>query len=366
MCIRDRSSGGHTTVAISDKGEVFVAGKNKWGRLGLPATSDSVKAITKVPGVVAISMVSCGNFHTLLLKSNNTVLATGHNKSGELGLGDKQDRFGFTPLPSLTNIVAIAAGDGYSLFLNADDGSVLSSGKAELNGQGLSKDALVPAPLKTIQGERITCVAAGFVHAACCNEAGALYTWGKGSFFQLGHGTATDETVPKRVLALSEAKIVQVSCSKGEKWGHTGCIDDQGFAYSWGSGYKGKLGQKESWSHKDPGDEPLPKKIDMGDVRFSSFECGGIHSCLLTTDGKLLSFGCGSDGRLGHSESENYVYLYKEAYPREITAFSKGVAIKISCSYYHNIALVQGIQRTLLYFPRLQRKITLRSSKRQQ
>lgn len=34
-----------------------------------------------------------------------------------------------------------------------------------------------------------------------------------------------------------------------------------------------------------------------------------------------MTFGCGSDGRLGHKEILNHKYLYKEAYPKEIEDF---------------------------------------------
>ena len=47
---------------------------------------------------------------------------------------------------------------------------------------------------------------------------------------------------------------------------------------------------------------------------------GGIHSSILTTDGYIYSFGCGSDGRIGHPESLEHTYLYREGFPRVIDA----------------------------------------------
>ena len=55
--------------------------------------------------------------------------------------------------------------------------------------------------------------------------------------------------MPKKVEALSNVKVVAVSCSKGEKYSHTICVDLDGSVYTWGSGYKGKLGHQSAWSH---------------------------------------------------------------------------------------------------------------------
>lgn len=34
-----------------------------------------------------------------------------------------------------------------------------------------------------------------------------------------------------------------------------------------------------------------------------------------------MTFGCGSDGRLGHPEKGNAKYLYKEGYPKLVESF---------------------------------------------
>lgn len=58
-------------------------------------------------------------------------------------------------------------------------------------------------------------------------------------------------------------------------------VDKEGNMYSWGAGYKGKLGHYSEWDHSDPADESLPKKVEIP-YKVKKCSAGGIHSMLIS------------------------------------------------------------------------------------
>ena len=58
----------------------------------------------------------------------------------------------------------------------------------------------------------------------------------------------------EKIKSLDEVFIVDVSCTRGEKYSHSMALDNEGNMYTWGAGYKGKLGHYEEWDHSDPAD----------------------------------------------------------------------------------------------------------------
>lgn len=54
---------------------------------------------------------------------------------------------------------------------------------------------------------------------------------------------------------------------------------------------------------------------------------GGIHSAILSVSGRVYTFGCGSDGRLGHPDFQGKVYLYKESQPKMIESLENVIDI---------------------------------------
>ena len=136
--------------------------------------------------------------------------------------------------------------------------------------------------------------------------------------------------------------MVSISCSKGEKHQHTGVVFDDGTVYMWGDPYKGQLGQytpKESgWDHKEDRLFSTPILIWNDPAqKVKKLVCGGIHTAFLTEQGRLFTFGCGSDGRLGHPEYVGHTYLYKESRPKLVESLS--VVHDVDSSYYHMLAI---------------------------
>ena len=74
-------------------------------------------------------------------------------------------------------------------------------------------------------------------------------------------------------------------------------------------------------------------------AKVTKVVAGGIHAALLTEDNKLYTFGCGSDGRLGHPEYEGFVFLYKESHPKMVETFKDMKVIDVASSYYFMTAI---------------------------
>jgi alpha-tubulin suppressor-like RCC1 family protein len=73
---------------------------------------------------------------------------------------------------------------------------------------------------------------------ACTTDQGLAFTWGKGSKGRLGHGTSDSQLLPKNIVSLSGIKIVQVACG----WSHSLFLSSEGHVFACGSGRDGTLG----------------------------------------------------------------------------------------------------------------------------
>jgi alpha-tubulin suppressor-like RCC1 family protein len=241
----DIASGRHHSLAVGEGGVVYMCGHNGDGRLGLGDHGYGTHRLvpTVVDGVNGVVAVAGGEYHSLALSREGTVMACGHNGEGQLGLGDTDDRHTFTVLPSLSDVVDIDAGEQHSIAVTCEC-EVLTWG----------------------QGARVT------VHGADDDEAQWL--------------------VPTKVTGggIKEAAVVQVAAGEC----HSLALTASGGLYSWGAGRNdGQLG------HGDKKYGAVPRVV--GGIRGAvvGMSGGNIHSIVTTTEGRVLAFGYGEYGRLG-------------------------------------------------------------------
>ena len=204
------SGSSRLVAALKTNGEVWTWGYSDY--LGLGNLS-SHQLVPQQVSITAVDAIAVGKYysepHTLALKSDGSVWGWGDNDLGQLGNGNTG--FAYTPVRVqqegggyLSNVVAIAAGDQYSLALKSD-GTVWSWGydyQGRLGYDVISDSKQLLA--KQISGlSGITQIAAGSAFGLAAASDGSVYAWGFNSSGQLGDATLVDSISPQVVVGFN-------------------------------------------------------------------------------------------------------------------------------------------------------------------
>ncbi|KAG8633295.1 hypothetical protein MANES_18G089900v8 [Manihot esculenta] len=204
---------------------------------------------------------------------------------------------------------------------------------ADKNGNHLSSraDVLLPRPLESNVVLDVHHIACGVTHAALVTRQGEVFTWGEESGGWLGHGVGKDVIRPRLIESLAVTTIDFVACGEF----HTCAVTMSGELYTWGDGMHnaGLLGHGTDVSHW------IPKRISgpLEGLQVASVACGPWHTALVTSTGKLFTYGDGTFGVLGHGDRENV------AYPREVGSLSGLRTIAVACGVWHTAAVVEVV-----------------------
>ncbi|XP_054845554.1 probable E3 ubiquitin-protein ligase HERC3 isoform X1 [Eublepharis macularius] len=243
------------SVALSDQGQLFSWGAGSDGQLGQTAAEDSVAVprLIKKLNQETILQVSCGNWHCLALAADGQFFAWGQNNHGQLGLG-KEFPSQSSPqrVKSLDGVplAQVAAGGAHSFALSLS-GAVFGWGKNSSGQLGLSddRDRESPCHVKLLRSQKVVYISCGNDHTAVLTKSGGVFTFGAGSFGQLGHDSLNDEVNPRRVLELMGSEVSQIACGRQ----HTlAFVPSSGIIYAFGCGTKGQLGTGHICSLKSP------------------------------------------------------------------------------------------------------------------
>lgn len=238
------SCGDDHTIALAGDGRVWVWGSGREAQQG-----GDDRASTLVPACIPVERFSCcqvvavaaGDDHSLAITGFGDIYTWGRGALGRLGHGDQEDRL----TPSLLErtafryhpVVHVACGKFHSSAITLD-GSVWLFGWNEWGqlGVGDRVNRFVPErlnPENVFQDSRALVASCGAFHTLTLTEDGSVYSWGRGTGAQLGHGDLLDRLKPARITAdaFKQSRIVMVAASMH----YSAAVGEDGQLFTWGS-----------------------------------------------------------------------------------------------------------------------------------
>ena len=281
MCekgVRDVYAGGHNSAFVNKDSQGFICGRARFGQLGLgrsassrPPANVATPQLLEALSHLEIVEIALGWSHTALLTSKGKVYTCGHGRMGQLGHGGSDNEYS----PREVEFVV--------------DGVV----------------------------QIIKQISAATYHTAALTNEGEVFTFGCGDEGKLGLGDLEDVHVPRRVDALIDKYIVQVLASER----YTAVLTDEGEVYTLGSLMM--IDKEGALMNSSRRFRPyrIGKRLGERVVQMAS---GYQHMVLLTSKGKVYTYGCGDYGQLGH-DSHHF-----EAHPREVASLSGNHIVQVA------------------------------------
>jgi len=265
------AAGEYHTLGLKPDGTVVAVGDGSFGRCGVGGWTDIVH-------------IAAGGYHSVGVKSDGTVVAVGRETAGQINVG------------SWTDVVQVAAGEYHTVGLKSD-GTVVAVGS---NGQGQGE---VGSWTDLIQ------IAAGKSHTLGLKSDGSVVTAGDNSYLQrnLSWTTGIDQVAAGWYHTLGLRTDGTVAAI-----GHNDF--HQCDVYSWtdiiqiaGGGYH-TVGLKSDGTVVAVG-RSSAEQLDVGDwTDIVQVVAGGFHTVGLKSDGTVVATGCtGGFGDYGQCNVDDWV-----------------------------------------------------------
>ncbi|XP_076831361.1 putative E3 ubiquitin-protein ligase HERC4 [Brachyhypopomus gauderio] len=228
-----------------------------------------------------VIQVSCGDQHSVALTKDGQLFTWGQNSSGQLGVGKgKYSSLSPQPLKSLCGIPLgqISAGGDNSFALSLS-GAVFGWGRNNAGQLGLGdrNDRYIPTWVNNLSHKKTAFISCGEEHTATLSKGGTVFTFGSGCYGQLGHNSFRDELRPRVVGELWGLAVLQITCGRH----HTlALVGSSKMIYSFGCGEQRQLGNRQRINQCVPIPVCLPVEASQHH-EIESIIAGGNHSFVL-------------------------------------------------------------------------------------
>ena len=252
------AAGPFHNLALCSDGTVVAWGNNTYGQLG-DGTTVTRRVPVRVSPIGALAgkqvvAVAAAAYSSVALCDDGTVAAWGYNDEGELGNGTTTTSL----LPVMVNtsgalsgkrVAALAAGQYHTLAL-CTDGTLVSWGynnRGQLgnNSTTNSSQPVAIGSFGTLAGKVPEGITAGAYHSLARCADGTVAAWGANNLGQLGATGTTASAVP---IAVSLAAAAQIAADGS----HSLARGADGTLFAWGDNTDGQLGDNSTTSRATP------------------------------------------------------------------------------------------------------------------
>jgi len=352
------AAGYEFTAMVTEEGKLWVVGDGDRGSLGtaqtglhtMPTRVHVSMECGRFVREEAVSMVASSAMHVMCVTRKGALYAWGCNESGQLGytLPDAVYR------PELvarhihgdSDVVMVTCGFQHSIVLTAA-ARVFTCGRGSSgqlgHGSQQNERSLTCLSMELFGTSRIGMVACGSRHSVALAVCGGLYMWGNNSRGELG----TDD----RDMRLVPTKLADGSCSDEQGvfvaagGSNTIVVTVQGGLWACGNGLRGRLGLDTTEDRlvltrvgggggADGGGVGLV--FGGGDVLMAS--CGYRHTLVVTKKGSVWAYGEGLFGGLGQ---EDFKYRTTPA-PVDRVYFDHQCIVCVHTGPRHSVAVTEN------------------------
>ncbi|KAB1211373.1 Ultraviolet-B receptor UVR8 [Morella rubra] len=312
--VQSLSLGRKHAALVTKHGEVFCWGEEKGGRLGHKINIDVSfpKIVDSLIGI-HVKSVACGEYQTCAITDTGELYTWGDNGCGADLMGEERKKIQWLPCKLCgpfegINVSNVACGEWHTAVVSSS-GKLFTYGDGTFGvlGHGNLQSVSQPKEVESLKGLWVKSVACGSWHTAAIIDimvdrsqlnakGGKLFTWGDGDNGRLGHANEERKFLPTCVAQLVDHDFVRVSCGRM----FTAGLTNLGTVYTMGSAVHGQLGNPQG---KDKSITIVQGKLKEEFVKEIS--SGSFHIAVLTSSGRVYTWGKGANGQLGLGDIED-------------------------------------------------------------
>ena len=315
------SAGARHTLILKTDGTVWATGDNTYGELGNGDGSGTaqpypvqvmVSSGTPLTGIVSLS---AGTDESFAVDNSGNVWAWGYNPNGQLAIGTTTNAVYATQIVTLANMLSVASNQYHTLAVQAN-GTVWSWGANTTGQVGNGSTAswiTQPTEVVATNGQSgnltgIIAVAAGASHSLALDNTGKVWAWGLNSSGQLGDGDSTLATETSPVSVLKSGSPLVNVLQVAANSTDSFAFRNDGTIYSWGDNTTGELGNGTATSSVSA--------LQVGGL--TGYMAAATNEAAVDPNGLVWTWGANSNGQLGIGYTGYYSTLPLEVNPLAI------------------------------------------------